>query len=355
MTTAASPASVVTSSSLPRWYSHRFNRVAVYRAAAAVASTLPRWARLRLAAELGSLAALALPRERARVEANLARVRPDLTPPARAVLARDVFRHFAICFADLVVANRQRQLPERLLAAIRGSEYLDEAGAARRGLVVLTAHLGNWEFAGRLLAHRAPRPTHVVVAPEADAAVERFLRGAPGAVNFVTRREPRSVLPLMGALRRGEMVAMQGDRGLGNRGDVAMPFFGAPAPLRRSGATSTPSGPGCSRARAGSRRSSGSRSAISASSEAERSRSCRRAARAPAGAAHRACCARPPMIFAPARRWPPPARGSASWWARRWGASRRSRTRSVVRGHCARRPPGSTTVPRTRWPAISAR
>src|SRR5216117_542223 len=132
MTTAASPASVVTSSSLPRWYSHRFNRVAVYRAAAAVASTLPRWARLRLAAELGSLAALALPRERARVEANLARVRPDLTPPARAVLARDVFRHFAICFADLVVANRQRQLPERLLAAIRGSEYLDEAGAARR-------------------------------------------------------------------------------------------------------------------------------------------------------------------------------------------------------------------------------
>src|SRR5207249_7575355 len=71
----------------------------------------------------------------------------------------------------------------------------------------------------------------VVVAPEADAAVERFLRGAPGAVNFVTRREPRSVLPLMGALRRGEMVAMQGDRGLGNRGDVAMPFFGAPAPF----------------------------------------------------------------------------------------------------------------------------
>ena len=231
MTTAASPASVVTSSSLPRWYSHRFNRVAVYRAAAAVASTLPRWARLRLAAELGGLAALALPRERTRVEANLARVRPDLAPPARAALARDVFRHFAICFADLVVANRQRQRPERWLAAIRGGEYLDEAGAARRGLVVLTAHLGNWEFAGRLLAHRLPRRTHVVVAPEADAAVERFLRGAPGAVNFVTRREPRSVLPLMGALRRGEMVAMQGDRGLGNRGDVAMPFFGAPAPF----------------------------------------------------------------------------------------------------------------------------
>src|SRR2546425_1889719 len=231
MTTAASPAPVVTSSSLPRWYSHRFNHVAVYRAAAAVASTLPRWARLRLAAERGGRAALALPRERTRVEANWARGRPALGPRGGGGLAGEVFRHFAICFADLVVANRQRQLPERLLAAIRGSESLDEAGAARRGLVVLTAHLGNWELAGRLLAHRAPRPTHVVVAPEADAAVERFLRGAPGAVNFVTRREPRSPLPLMGALRRGDMVARQGDRGLGNRGDVAMPFFGAPAPF----------------------------------------------------------------------------------------------------------------------------
>jgi lauroyl/myristoyl acyltransferase len=231
MPTTASPASVVTPPGLPRWYSHRFNHVAVYQVATVIASALPRRARLALAAHLGGVAASFLPRERTRVETNLARVRPDLAPPARAALARDVFRHFAVCFADLVFANRQRRGPDRLLAAIRGDEYLAEAGTARRGLVVLTAHLGNWEFAGRLLAHHLPRPTHVVVAPEAEAGVERFLRAAPGAVKFVTRREPRSVLPLMGALRRGEIVAMQGDRGLGNRGDVAMPFFGAPAPF----------------------------------------------------------------------------------------------------------------------------
>ena len=231
MTTVASCVPVAAPSRPPRWYSHPFNHVAAYRAAAVIASALPRRARLKLAAALGGVAAGALPRERSRVEANLARVRPDLATRARAALARDVFRHFAVCFADLVVANRQRRLPERLLAAIRGGENLAEAGAGGRGIVVLTAHLGNWEFAGRLLAHRLPRPTHVVVAPEADAGVERFLRAVPGAVKFVTRRDPRSVLPLMGALRRGEIVAMQGDRGLGNRGDVSMSFFGAPAPF----------------------------------------------------------------------------------------------------------------------------
>src|SRR5262249_32935534 len=36
-------------------------------------------------------------------------------------------------------------------------------------------------------------------------------------------------LTLLAALRRGEIVALQGDRALGTRGDVAHPFFGAPA------------------------------------------------------------------------------------------------------------------------------
>src|SRR5262249_56719936 len=149
MTTTASPVSVVTPSGLPRWYSHRFNHLAVYRATALIAAALPRRARLMLAAHVGGVAASLLPREQTRVQANLARVRPDLAPPARAALARAVFRHFAVCFADLVIANRQRRLPDRLLGAIRGEEDLAETAAARRGLVVLPAHLGNWAFAGR--------------------------------------------------------------------------------------------------------------------------------------------------------------------------------------------------------------
>ena len=35
----------------------------------------------------------------------------------------------------------------------------------------------------------------------------------------------------MAALRRGEAVALQGDRALGNRGDIALSFFARPAPF----------------------------------------------------------------------------------------------------------------------------
>jgi lauroyl/myristoyl acyltransferase len=36
-------------------------------------------------------------------------------------------------------------------------------------------------------------------------------------------------LELLAALRRGEVVGVQGDRALGTKGDVVIPFFGRPA------------------------------------------------------------------------------------------------------------------------------
>jgi lauroyl/myristoyl acyltransferase len=52
-------------------------------------------------------------------------------------------------------------------------------------------------------------------------------------------------LELLAALRRGEVVGVQGDRALGTRGDVEVPFFGRPArfplgPFRLSSAVKVP-------------------------------------------------------------------------------------------------------------------
>jgi KDO2-lipid IV(A) lauroyltransferase len=213
----------------PRWYTHRLNRPAVYRAGAVLAGALPRPARLALARSLAGRAAGWFPVERARVRANIARVRPEVAAVEHERLVGEVFRHFAICFADLISTNRRESRPERLLAGLEGDEHLLAALAEGSGLVLVTAHLGNWELGGRLIASRLRRPTHVVVAAEADPGVERFLRGGDSPIRFVRRGDPRAMVPLVGALRRGEVVALQGDRALGTRGDVMVDFFGAPA------------------------------------------------------------------------------------------------------------------------------
>jgi predicted LPLAT superfamily acyltransferase len=50
-------------------------------------------------------------------------------------------------------------------------------------------------------------------------------------MRFVPRTHPAVGVELVRALRHGDVVALQGDRAIGTRGDVPIPFFGRPAPF----------------------------------------------------------------------------------------------------------------------------
>jgi KDO2-lipid IV(A) lauroyltransferase len=145
-----------------------------------------------------------------------------------AVLSR-VFTNFARCFSDLLTVNQASVETSRYLESVSGEEHLVAAALPGHGLVVPTAHLGNWELGGRLLAARWGRPTHVVLSAEEDPAVEVLLRRDGHGVRFVTRGAPTASLALLAALRRNEVVAVQGDRATGGPADLRVPFFGSPA------------------------------------------------------------------------------------------------------------------------------
>jgi lauroyl/myristoyl acyltransferase len=134
-----------------------------------------------------------------------------------------------MCFSDLVSTNRLSTT--RLGSYVASVEGAEHVGAVSGGLVSVTAHVGNWELAGRLLAARSARRTHVVVAPDEAPDLERWVRRNGDGVRFVPRAHPQVGMQLVGALRRGDAVALQGDRAIGGRGDVWIPFFGRLAPF----------------------------------------------------------------------------------------------------------------------------
>ena len=212
---------------VPRWYSHAYNRAELYRLAAAM-GWLPRPARLRLARAVGRVARRLFPAERAVVRSTL-EVMTGATGTRLDELTGGVFRDFAMCFSDLVTTNRQPST--RLTAHVSTARGTERLNGLEGGMISLTAHVGNWEMAGRLLALRSARPTHVVVAAEEIQALERWVRRDGDGVRFVPRTMPTVSLQLVAALRRGEVVAVQGDRALGTRGDTLVPFFGRPAPF----------------------------------------------------------------------------------------------------------------------------
>lgn len=169
-----------------------------------------------------------MPTERAAIRETMTR----LTGASGSELDRltvRVFTDFAMCFSDLVSTNRQSVAS--MTAHVGELEGIERLARLTGGLISLTAHVGNWEMAGRLLAGSSARPTHVVVAPEEARDLERWVRREGDGVRFVTRSRPTVSLELVAALRRGEVVGMQGDRALGTRGDVMLPFLGRPAPF----------------------------------------------------------------------------------------------------------------------------
>jgi Kdo2-lipid IVA lauroyltransferase/acyltransferase len=211
----------------PRWYWHPYNRATLYRLAEAL-GWMPRGLRLRLARQLGQLAPRFLPAEREAVGKTLELVTG--TSGARLEkLTAGVFSDFAMCFSDLVSTNRQPAA--RLFAYVGSVTGAEQVRDLSGGIVSVTAHVGNWELAGRLLANHSARRTHVVVAPEEAPELERWVRRDGEGMRFVPRTHPGIGAELLAILRRGEVVALQGDRALGTRGDVQIPFFGRPAPF----------------------------------------------------------------------------------------------------------------------------
>jgi lauroyl/myristoyl acyltransferase len=189
---------------------------------------LPRPARLGLARQLGRLAPWWMPVERAVVRNTLARV-TGATGSRLEALTVATFADFAMCFSDLVSANRQPVAG--LVSRVGTATGAERVARLHGGFISPSAHVGNWELAGRLLAGRTARTTHIVVAEEEARELEQWVRRDGGGVRFVTRSRPTVSLELVAALRRGEVVAAQADRALGTRGDVLIPFFGKPAPF----------------------------------------------------------------------------------------------------------------------------
>jgi KDO2-lipid IV(A) lauroyltransferase len=115
-----------------------------------------------------------------------------------------------------------------LLTEWHGVEHLEAARARGRGVILVTAHLGNWELGGLLLAHRG-LPMSVVTLEEPTTALtewrDAFRRRAGIRTHAVGPGHNFAFVELIAALRRGEVVAMLVDRPYAGSG-VPVDFFG---------------------------------------------------------------------------------------------------------------------------------
>lgn len=112
-----------------------------------------------------------------------------------------------------------------------------ELARGGEGLVMVTAHIGNYEVGSMMPSQAEARRVHLVREQEADAEAQAYVAGV--LAGFSQHRfeehfqtgDPALGVALLDALRRGEIVAMQGDRPRAGAPSIEAALFGRPFPL----------------------------------------------------------------------------------------------------------------------------
>jgi lauroyl/myristoyl acyltransferase len=178
---------------------------------------------------IGGLFAVALPDERRRVLGALRRVHG---PRAPHIEARDVLKTFcdyAACLAEGLGSERVEAAHARV--AVTGREHLVQVLAEGKGAVLVTAHVGPWDAAARMLHTDLRARVVLVMEPEPDAearALHDEVRRRSGVEVLPIGATPLDALPLLRHLRSGGLAAFQLDRSAPNSRVLTTRLFGRP-------------------------------------------------------------------------------------------------------------------------------
>lgn len=147
----------------------------------------------------------------------------------------EVFRHhlyFATALLDRVYLYSGQY--DKFEVVCHNTEVLQEVFASGRGVLMLGAHLGSFEFMRASAAHRRYGFTSNMMMYEDNA------RKIATVLDGLDKHKERRIIPIgrvdallmaRERLDRGELVGILGDRAVGNDRLVWVPFLGRPAPF----------------------------------------------------------------------------------------------------------------------------
>jgi predicted LPLAT superfamily acyltransferase len=143
-----------------------------------------------------------------------------------------VYRHFIAYGVTLVDRLAVLMGRHHLECVFDGEELFQPHLERRQGIILVGAHVGGWELGSHFLG-RFDIPVNLVVLERELPSIQKLLNSATGMKRFrilTADDNPLRSVPILAALRRGEIVALLGDRSFGGA-DVEARFLGGPVRL----------------------------------------------------------------------------------------------------------------------------
>jgi Kdo2-lipid IVA lauroyltransferase/acyltransferase len=182
-----------------------------------------------IGAALGHLAWHVARRERRIALKNIRQAFPEWSEGRRREVIRGMFRHLGLSLFEILwLPNLDAEtLPRTTI--VEGLDGLLPHIDAGKGVVVFTAHCGNWEWLASVVG-MAGRPLSVLQRERNEAELNQFitdLRKRFG-VKTIDRGSTGSARELMRIIRRGGILGFLIDQNIRTE-SVKVPFFGTPA------------------------------------------------------------------------------------------------------------------------------
>lgn len=110
--------------------------------------------------------------------------------------------------------------------------FLVEMQEQKKGGILISAHIGNWETAGNLLKSRVSSTIHVLMVDAEAKKLKQYLDSSTGGSQFsiITVKDDLShIVKVNNALAANDLIAMHGDRYLPGTKTIELDFLGGRA------------------------------------------------------------------------------------------------------------------------------
>jgi KDO2-lipid IV(A) lauroyltransferase len=200
-----------------------------FKAATALAHVMPRSFCHWLATRIGLAAYARSAEAQTALHANLALVTGLIGAQLDALCSENV-ANFSRMLSDYFLCAGPDAVTQAaaLLHGHGGEEYLAAAIERGKGGIVVTGHLGHWEFGGLMLARRG-LPLTVITLEEPSSELTRWREACRRQLGIKTITvgpgHPFAFVEMMQTLRRNEFLAMLVDRPYAGTG-TPVTFFG---------------------------------------------------------------------------------------------------------------------------------
>jgi KDO2-lipid IV(A) lauroyltransferase len=165
--------------------------------------------------------------DRKSVRENLKVIFPEKSDRQIRRIRRQMFRNFAKYLVDFFRFSKLDAEYIRKNIQLKNLHYLDNEVAKGKGVIALTAHLGNWELGGVIIALLG-YDFLAVALPHKDKKVNQFFNSHRESKGVKVIPLGRAVRQCLNALRENAVVGLVGDRDFTERG-VVLDFFNKPA------------------------------------------------------------------------------------------------------------------------------